>query len=160
MEMPAPVEQHQWLQQLVGEWTFESTACMGPGQPDQSFAGNEYVRPLGSYWVISDGVGEMTGGGEGLSIMSLGYDPQKGHFVGSWLGSMMPSLWVYKGELDASGKVLTLSCEGPSLDNPATSANYRDIIEIVDADHRTLRSQVQGADGQWTQFMEMRYTRA
>ena len=28
-----PQKEHQWLQKLVGEWTSEGEADMGPGQP-------------------------------------------------------------------------------------------------------------------------------
>jgi hypothetical protein len=27
-----PQQEHQWLQQLVGEWTYEAEAMMEPGQ--------------------------------------------------------------------------------------------------------------------------------
>jgi hypothetical protein len=38
-------------------------------------------------------------------------------------------------------------------------STYQDIIEIVSPDQRVLRSQVLGADGKWTQFMEANYRR-
>jgi len=41
-------------------------------------------------------------------MMTLGYDPQKKRYLGTWIGSMMSHLWVYEVELDASGSVLTL----------------------------------------------------
>ena len=47
-------------------------------------------------------------------LMTLGYDPAKKRFVGTWVGSMMAHLWVYEGSMDAEEKVLTLSAEGPS----------------------------------------------
>ena len=34
-----PQKEHQWLQQLVGEWTYEAEATMEPGQPPSKFEG-------------------------------------------------------------------------------------------------------------------------
>jgi hypothetical protein len=42
-----PQQEHQWLQQLVGEWTYEAEATMEPGQPPSKFEGSESVRSLG-----------------------------------------------------------------------------------------------------------------
>lgn len=160
---PQPTEQHLWLQQFVGEWTSEMEANMGPGQPPMKSRGSESARMLGGLWLVADGVSQMPGGDEGLMILTLGYNLKLGQFVGSWIGSMMTHLWTYTGELDSAGKILTLSTQGPSMEDNGASgrlANYRDIHEIIDADHRTLRSQYQGADGQWTEFMVVHYYRA
>lgn len=40
-----------------------------------------------------------------------------------------------------------------------TTALYRDSMEIVDADHRTFRSQMRNPDGSWMQFLTMQYRR-
>ena len=46
--MPAqPQKEHQWLQKLVGEWTYEIEATMEPDQPPVKSTGTETVRSLG-----------------------------------------------------------------------------------------------------------------
>jgi len=42
-----PQKEHQWLQQLVGEWTYEGEASMGPDKPPEKFQGTESVRSIG-----------------------------------------------------------------------------------------------------------------
>jgi len=101
----------------------------------------------------------MPGGGPVTSILSLGYDPQKGRFVGTWLGSCMTNLWVYDGALDAETKLLTLDSEGPHFTDERKMGRYQDIIEMVDGDHRILSSQMLGDDGQWYRFMTTHYYR-
>jgi hypothetical protein len=158
--MSKPQKEHEWLQQLVGDWTMESEADMGPGQPKVKSTGTERVRSLGGMWVIGEGQGEMPGGaGTAQMIITLGFDPKRNRYVGTWIGSMMHHLWLYDGELDAAKRVLTLNSDGPSFAGDGTMAKYQDIIEIVSTDHRILRSQVLGADGKWTQFMEAHYRR-
>lgn len=92
-------------------------------------------------------------------MITLGFDPRKKQYVGSWMGSMMDHLWVYRGSLDASESVLTLDSEGPAMDGGEGMSRYRDIIEIKSGDHRILSSQVLGDDGKWTRFMTANYRR-
>ena len=158
--MSVPQDEHRWLQQLVGEWTYETEASMGPDKPAEKFAGTESVRSLGGLWVLAEGQGEMPGGGAATMLMTLGFDPRKGRYVGTWVGSMMTHLWVYDGEMDADGKVLTLTAEGPGMDPEGKMANYRDVIEVVSDDERTMSAFIQGDDGEWRQFMTTRYRRA
>jgi hypothetical protein len=132
---------------------------MGPDQPSMKNKGQETVRSLGGLWTIGEGSGEAPGGGTCDSIMTLGYDPQTKRFVGTFIASMMTHLWPYNGTLDAAGKVLTLDSEGPSFAGDGTMARYQDIIEFLSDDHRTLSSQVLGADGQWQPFMKAHYRR-
>jgi hypothetical protein len=154
-----PQKEHEWLQQLVGEWTYESEASMAPDQPPMKATGTESVRSLGGLWVLGESQGETPGGSPATMILTLGYDPQQKRFVGTWVGSMMTHLWVYDGSLDASGKVLTLAAEGPSFAKEGETTTYHDVIEIKSADHRVLSSRVQGEDGAWTTFMTAHYRR-
>ena len=72
---------------------------------------------------------------------------------------MMANLWLYEGVLDPDGKRLTLSTEGPSFTETGKTVPYRDVIEIVDADHRVLSSSALGDDGEWHGFMTADYRR-
>ena len=154
-----PQKQHQWLQKLVGEWSYEHSCVPGPGKPAEKLTGTERVRPLGPVWVLAEGTGQMPGGGSANTLMTLGYDPQQKRFVGTWVGSMMTHLWVYDGSLDAAEKALTLNAEGPDFSTPGKTAKYQDVIEFVDDDYRTLTSRTLGADGKWTEFMKAHYRR-
>lgn len=153
-----PSAEHNWLQQLVGEWTCEIDCRMGPDQPSTKSTGTESVRSLGGLWTIGEGT---MGGGEcpGKSVMTLGYDPRNKRFVGTFIASMMTHLWPYNGTLDQTGKVLTLDSEGPSFAGDGTMAKYQDVIEFINSDHRVLSSRVLQADGKWQQFMTAHYHR-
>jgi hypothetical protein len=160
MEMAKPQQEHQWLQKLVGDWTCEGEALMGPDKPPSKSRGSERVRSLGGLWVVCEGQGEMPdGGGLATMMMTLGFDPKKNRYVGTWVGSMMTNMWVYEGSVDASGKILTLDTQGPSYTDPNKTAKYQDIIEFVSDDHRLLRSRTLGDDGKWNEFMKMHYRR-
>lgn len=154
-----PQEEHRWLQQLVGEWTFEGEATMEPGQPPMKHHGTESVRGIGGLWILGEGSGQMPDGGRATMILTLGYNPTTKRFVGTWLGSMMTHLWVYDGELDPARRILTLSAEGPDMAIEGKTAKYRDVVEIKSSDHRMLTSHVLGDDGKWHQFMTAHYRR-
>jgi len=151
--------EHKWLQKLVGDWTFEGECSMGPGQPTSKYTGTETVRSLGGLWSVCEGQGEMPGGGTMTSIMTLGFDPSKQRFVGTFIATMMTHLWIYDGALDPTGTMLILEAEGPSFTDPGKSVNYRDVIEFKSDDHRVLTSQVPGENGEWQVFMTANYRR-
>jgi len=155
-----PQAEHRWLDKLVGSWTYEAEAMMEPGKPLEKCAGSEIVRSLGGLWILAEGKGEMPGGGDATMIMTLGYDPQKKRYVGTWVGSMMTHLWVYDGGLDAGGKVLTLDSEGPDMSGAGKMAKFRDVIEFKNDDLRTLTSHILGPDGTWLEVMTATYRRS
>ena len=153
-----PQKEHQWLQKLVGEWTYEGEATAEPGKPTERFTGTESVRSLGGLWVLAEGTGDMPGFGW-TTLMTLGYDPRKKSYVGTFVSSMETYLWVYDGALDAAERVLTLDTEGPSVAAEGQMAKYRDVIEFKSDDQRALTSHMLGDDGNWHTFMTSSYRR-
>jgi hypothetical protein len=59
----------------------------------EKFAGSESVRSIGDFWVQCAGRGQMRDasdtGDTAITVMTFGYDPHKGRFVGTWISSMM-----------------------------------------------------------------------
>ena len=155
-----PLKVDPWLQTLVGEWTYEAQDLSSSDQPSEPVRGIETVRPLGGIWMLFEGQGDVPGVGTGTSLMTLGYDPEKACFVGTWVGSMMPNLWIYeRGSLDVAKKVLTLESEGPSFTGDGKTSKYRDFMEVLDEGRRIVASEVLGSDGQWKRFMVSNYRR-
>lgn len=158
--MPSkPQAEHEWLHQLVGEWTYETDCMMGPDQPPMKSSGTQSYSSIGGLWLVGDGTGAMPDGSPARTRITLGYDPMKERYVGSFIGSMMSGQWVYSGTRSADGKVLTLDTEGPDFTNPGKTAAYQDIVEIRSPDHHILSSRAKDENGQWIQFMTAHYRR-
>jgi hypothetical protein len=157
MEQIPQQQEHQWLQQMVGNWTYESKVLMGPDKPPMESSGTEVVRAIGDYWILAEGQGSMPTGKPATMVITAGYDPAMKKFVATWFGSMMPKLWVY--ECFKEGNTLNMDAEGPSMLGDGSTAMYRDSMEIVDADNRIFRAQMRKPDGSWMHFMTMHYRR-
>lgn len=156
-QMPQPQREHQWLEQLVGEWDTEAEMTMGPGQPPQKMKGAESGRMIGGFWAVLENKGEFMGG-PFTGILTLGYDPEKKKYIGTWVDSVTSYLWKYEGTVDASGKVLTLETEGPCPEAPGELAKFREVLEIKSKDHKVFTSAMQ-KDGEWVTIMTIHYHR-
>ena len=154
MELAVPQQEHHFLERLLGDWVVTSaTGCENsdPGKPEDRWT--ETVRSLDGLWYVAEGHGKMPDGRPGSVLMTLGYDPQAGHYVGTWVGSMMTKLWVYKGWIEPDGKTLTLEAEGPDFADPTKTAIYHDAITFVDDDTRRFTGSVRQPDGTFQTFM-------
>ena len=158
--MTQPSKEHEWLKRFVGEWRMEGECVMEPGKPPMKSGGTEKVRMLGDLWMIGEAVMEMPGGaGTMEAVMTLGFDPNKKKFVGTWIGAGMGTMFVYEGELDAAARVLPLNTSGPSMMDPTKVARYQYVVELHDDNTRKLWSQMQDDKGAWHKFMSATYTR-
>jgi hypothetical protein len=160
MPPPAkPTKQHEWLKQFEGEWKAEGEMSMGPGQPKVKSTGLERARMLGEFFLIADGEGECMGQ-KAISHLQIGYDEKKKKFVGTFTMNADPTFWIYDtGQLDKSGKALSLECTGPNLITQKGTARYRETWTMVDADHRTFHSEILGKGGKATKMVEIKYER-
>ncbi len=158
MQAPKPEAEHEWLMQLVGEWDYDHACNMGPDQPPMTSTGKQTTQAIGELWIQGEIVGCVPDGKQSRSLITLGYDPARQKFVGTFLTSMMTHLWPYEGTLDEDRKVLTLDSSGPSFSGEG-HCRYQDMLEIMDQDHHVLSSQYQNPDGTWVRFMEGHYRR-
>jgi hypothetical protein len=158
MQSPTPQPEHRWLDRMVGEWAFTTECSMGPGQPPMTGTGTDTTVSLGGLWVVSEWKQTGPDGTPMTSRMTLGYDPARGKYVGSFVASCMTHQWVYEGVRE--GDVLTLDTEGPSFTDPTATALYQDIWELPADGPRVLRSRFRDAEGNWHEFMRAEYRRA
>ncbi len=149
-----PQTQHDWLKQLVGDWDVLTVTEEG----DHEGTGTETVGTLGDLWIVARGEGRMGDGPTGYWMMTVGYDTDEGRFVGTWVGSMMANMFVYDGQLDEAGEILTLETLGPDMKGQGRDTRYRDIIQMANPDERTMTS-LMLTDGEWTEIMKTTFRR-
>jgi hypothetical protein len=151
--------EHRWLQKLAGEWEHRSEVPAEPGDPSEVYTGTETVRSLGGRWFLLEETTEQPDGETHTALMTLGFDPDKGHFVGTWVSSGMTQMWVYdRGDLDTDERALTLHSWGPNRDGTGET-QFRDVIEFESDDRRALTGYMLEEDGRWTQLMRTEYRR-
>jgi hypothetical protein len=157
-EMPKPAKEHESLAQFAGEWEVNSE-CKMPGMDEPIVCkGTESAKIVGGFWLVTHGEGDMMGM-KMQSILTLGYNPEKKKYVGTFLSSCDSTLWKYEGEMDEGGKKLTLHTEGPHMADPGKTAKYREVLELVDKDHKTFTSYLIDENGKETKFVTMDYRR-
>ena len=145
-EPPKPGKEHEALKPFVGEWTFMGKFYMDPAQPPMEFNGTETSKMvLGGFYLNSDVKSTMFGAPfEGR--WTLTYSAMKKKYQACWIDSMMPHVFTSEGDVDATGKVFTLSGEGC---DPATgkATKERWVMEVKDADNHTMTFYTTGPDG-------------
>lgn len=151
-QFPGPEQEHQWLKKFVGQWVTTSKGSMGPDQPPMVCSGTIESKMIGEFWVVN----EMKSDVQGIpmqGLQTIGYDPAKKKYVGTWLDSMMNHLWLYEGTVDPSGNKLTLEAEGPNLMADGKLTKFRDAYEFKSPDLIIVTSSMLGDDGKWITFM-------
>lgn len=147
-EMPAPQQEHAWLRRFEGTWKTRAELNMVPDQPPMVATGIEEVRMLGGFWLVAETRSD-TPEMPFQSILSLGYDPEGGHYTGTWIDTMTSRLWKYRGTVNAAGDTLTLETEGACPREPGKTRNFREVLQLVAPDHKVFTSSIQEDDGSW-----------
>ena len=148
-----------FFESMVGTWIVDTEAIPGPGEDPIRGESREVARLLGDQWLVAEGNATMPDGRLYESMWILGWDPHLEQVVGTWVVSIQKRKWDFTGRFDASGQVLTLETEGPFMGDPSTLTQYREILEVVDEDHRTLRSLILVPDEDWFEFARSDYRR-
>ncbi len=152
IEAGTPGEHHQYLDQLVGEWTGEYRIWMEPGTEPMVFNGTvsrEWV--LGNRF-LRETVECTSPMGPFNAIGFSGYDNVDGQYEFAWLDSMSTGIYFETGTYDPKRKVL--SSRGSNRD-PATGRvipSWGD-LDLSNPDrHVFVGHSVSAAGGQFKHF--------
>jgi hypothetical protein len=157
-QCPKATPAHAWLKQMVGQWSSQSEAYFDPSQPAEKSKGTEVVKALGDFWIVNEVKSTMMGK-PFAGNMTMGYDQTKQKYVGTWVDSMTGKLWMYEGNVDATGKVLTLESEGECPMTPGKMIRFKDVTVMQDKNHKTYTSAMMNEKGEWVTIMTSKATR-
>jgi hypothetical protein len=132
--MPTPGPEHAMLGKDVGTWDATVEMFM-PGAPPSVSKGTEVVTMMGGFWQLTEFKSEMMGQPfEGRGTM--GFDPTKKKYVGTWVDTMAPAYYTVEGTYDAATKTLTGWMDGPDPTGVVTKT--KETTEWKDADTRVF----------------------
>jgi hypothetical protein len=132
---------------------------MGPGEPQVTQGASKNELIFGGRFLKCDYSGEFMGKPfKGMELM--GYDNQKKKYVMTWCDEMSTSIMSLEGEVDATGKIISMSTE---YDDPMTNKKekMRMVTTLIDKDNHKFEMYctAMSPDGKEAKNMEITYTR-
>ncbi|MEM8710757.1 MAG: DUF1579 family protein [Planctomycetota bacterium] len=126
---PSPTSEHKAFESLAGTWNADCTFYM-PGGAPMKMGAKETIELFGPFFTVSHFEGDMFGMPyQGKS--SMGYEPKSGEYVATWIDTLTPQLFSFRGKYDDAGKVLTMHAQGTDFNSGAT-ASYRTTEEHLE----------------------------
>ncbi len=155
-QMPTASPEHEMLLEAAGTWDVDCTYYMGPDPMKMS--ATETVEMLGPFWGVSKFEADFMGQ-PFVGRCTVGYDANESQWIGTWVDSMSPHMFIMKGGYDEAGKVLTMHCRGPSMAT-GEMTDFRTVETRVDADQRAFEMYTTMPDGSEVMMFHYDYTRA
>ncbi len=149
-----PTKEHARLAATTGVWDAEIIMSSPDGKTAST--GVETVKMVGELWTISSFEYEFMGvptQGHG----TMGYDPSKGKYVGTWIESTNPHMSTMEGEYDEEKKAVVYQMK--SNDAGGNEMEFRVITATQDETHRTFELHAKIDEDQFVKVLEMNYTK-
>lgn len=154
---PQPTAEHKRLEEHCGVWNVACTFYMDPSQPPMEAQGVETIEMFGQFWTTSVFEADMFGA-PFRGKATLGYDPQAGEYVSTWIDTMSPNFFCFRGNFDESGKVLAMTGEGYDCMSQQMTT-YRTTEEHKDSGERVFEMFMKAPDGSEVKMFTHVYTR-
>jgi hypothetical protein len=107
----APTKYHKELARDEGVWDAEVSMWVSPDSEPLKSKAVERNKMLGEMWLMGEFEGEFAGQPfQGRS--ATGYDPIKKKYVGGWLDTVSPFMWMMEGDYDVESHTLTMMGQG------------------------------------------------
>jgi hypothetical protein len=156
-QIPEATHEHRLLKEHVGTWKVACTYFMDPTKPPMEVTATETIEMLGEFWTRSVFRADI-GGFMMEGSATVGYDPEKGKWVSTWIDNGIPFLFYFEGDLDESIGALEMTGTGPSpIDGGPTT--YRTVETVIGPDERTVDLFFTLPAGDEVQMFAYTYTR-
>jgi hypothetical protein len=153
-----PIEHHEHLADLVGEWAWTSKIWMQPDAPAMETKGTaSNVMLMGGRFLRTEFHGDFLGQ-PFMGIGFEGYDNMQKRHVGVWFDSAGTMMLNFLGDCSEGGKVLTSSADflDPMTGNKTT---FKGKTTVVNADEYRFESWNSDPSGEFHKSMEITYKR-
>ncbi len=162
MGLPGPDEHHERLEPFVGTFKATVTLWMGPGDPMVSTGVMTNTMDLGGRFLQQRYEGDPAPDAPFPDFQGRGYwgfNHLIGKYEGFWIDTASTMMQNESGDVDASGKVWTMTSE--ILDaRTMKPTQKKSVITLTDRDHHCMEMFFNDADGNEIKGMEIKYTRA
>ena len=136
-QVAEPAKEHGILKKELGTWKATVKSYMGPtGMYDepQVSTGTETNEMIGEFWLVSRFKGDF-GGMPFTGQSMMGYDEEKGKFVGMWIDSFSKHPTKMVGTYNEETKTMTYESKGVGMDgNPMIGKN----VVVYEGDDRRV----------------------
>ncbi len=128
-----PDPEHRKVLAGVGEW--EGSVIMNvPGMDEpMEMPCKESIKAIGDFWTTSEFTGNF-GGMPFNGASTLGYDPVKKKFVGTWIDNQHPYMAMMEGDWDAEKNAIVL---------------HYDMYDTMSGSFLKMRNETVHADGKY-----------
>lgn len=158
MEFPQPTAEHNKMRELAGVWKVHSSFYMDPNPeaPPMEVEATETVEMFGPFWLRSDYESEFMGQ-PFRGHCTLGYDPEKKEYVSTWIDTMSPGFFHFRGNFEGD----TLEMKGRAFDCMLKmETNYRTTEVHKSPNERVFEMFMELPDGNEVKMMTHVYTRS
>jgi hypothetical protein len=157
LKSPSPAASASHLATFVGTWSTTNEFQTEPSAPMQQTVGRAVGRAIGDHWVVVEHVG--THFGKPFSaVLVIGHDATAATYTGNWFDSLSSTLTQYRGDLDPTGKILSLHSQQPSTQVAGATAEFQERIELTSSDQIKLTSQTRSGQD-WITIVTTTYQR-
>ena len=149
-----PNDEHSRLMATVGVWDAEISMATPDG--NTASTGVENVKKLGELWTVADFEYEFMGvpvQGHG----TMGYDPAKKKYIGTWVESGSPFISTLEGEYDEEKNAIVYKMQGK--DPEGNDAEYRIITAAQDDTHRSFELHAKIGEDEYMKVLTINYTK-
>jgi len=157
-KLASPGEAHKKLDRCVGTFDAKVKMWMAPGAPPDESTGVDEARWILDGRFVQD---TFTGVAMGMPFTGLGmtgYDNHLKKYVGTWTDTWSTHIQTSTGDMDPSGKVLTMSS---TVFDPMQQKEkkIRQVTRFVDDRTHVMEFFEPGPDGKEIKSMEITFTK-